>query len=584
MGRGRRVWRCFGVAAWLLTHGASLVWAEPASRHADATVEARSPHASVAEARHASTRKDLQLRQLPVLRIGMRPTPVRTAMVANAVTASAAPASAAPASLATGARPSAATKNGVRAAAKPAVEQVSVRVNASADLQGTSTSGAPLRGGTPLDGQFDTGRSWLVGDALLSGRGVMVPSLNAYLLSSFQFDARGAEVTALPAAVDARGQNVLIRAGYVEWGRDNKATGVRQRLWVRGGRQFRQNAGALLAYFDGVTVGWQDQRWQAAGFVGRRVALYGQAPAGVLLGGSAALALQSWGFPSWRVVADALALAGHGEAALRHVVAVRAQYEPRGALTAVLRARLVGTEAGFGVGRVGARVRWTPSKLWLLIFDAEQRSGVDVAYDLAAPAAVDVVQTARSLGVGLTQPVRALTGGLRVDYARRRQEWILFARTELPWLTAATHDRVGFVEGGGALGLRLGAVWANAQLLTRQRLLTTAPATGGAFADSASAGIASLHEFALDGVWRSGVGSAMKWRVSAGAFYRSYRGRTPYATFSNDGRGGARVDVQYWATQAIHVLAGGEVAQPSPTFARELDLITSLRAGVEAVF
>ena len=49
------------------------------------------------------------------------------------------------------------------------------------------------------------------------------------------------------------GLGPVIKAGYAEYGRDDVHKD--RKLWLRGGRQFRLDGGAMFAYFDGVTVG-----------------------------------------------------------------------------------------------------------------------------------------------------------------------------------------------------------------------------------------------------------------------------------------------------------------------------------------
>jgi hypothetical protein len=466
-------------------------------------------------------------------------------------------------------------------------ERLTFRLNAGVDLESAATSGTALRGGYALDGSYASSRPWIVGDAMLASKDVLLPSMNAYLLSSFAFDPSNSVNSALPAPTDANDQNLAIRAGYAEWGRDDRSNGLRKQLWLRGGRQFRQNGAASFAYFDGATLGWRSDSTQYAGYVGRRVALYVDAPHGITFGASLNKDFKrSRGWPV-TVSLDYQGLAGFADDALRQVISARSEITLRKKGNVQLRARVVGNGSTIALGRVGGRLNYTISQSLLLVADLENRAGGDLAYDLAAPSAVDVVDVARRLGVGLSAPVDALTAGARIDVRRGLREYVAFVRAEIPRGEITHADRVGFVEGGAAVASSIGArTWANVQYMTRQRSLDSAAnIAGGSFGNTAGTGISSLHEVALDAVWRGRDSkNGRKWRISGGGFYRVYSGQTAYAQFNNDGRGGARADAQFWWNRNLHFIFGGELAQASPTMQRELSTLTSVRLGAEATF
>jgi hypothetical protein len=468
-------------------------------------------------------------------------------------------------------------------------ERVTFRLNAGVQLDAAASSGTTMRGGYALSDAYQSSRPWITGDAMLASKGVLLPSMNAYLLSSFQFDAGNSIVNALPAPVDADGDNIQFRAGYVEWGRDpsSSATDLRKKLWLRGGRQFRFNGGSTFAYYDGATVGWREPDWQASAFVGRRVALYIDSPRGIVLGADTHADLKAR--TGWPVTAglEYQGLVAFGEQQARHLVTARAEIALRKAGTVMLRARLVAADGNTALGRVGARLTYNVTGKLLVVADAELRDGGDLTYDLAAPSAVDVVDVARRLGVGLAAPVDAVTVGLRADYRFGNRELVAFGRAELPRDTVTTHDRTAFIEAGGAVASPLGGkTWANLQYLTRQRTLAAdVNAAGGDFANTAGSGISSLHELALDAIWRTAPGaSGTKWRASGGGFFRVYDGKSAYAEFTNDSRAGGRADVQYWINRNVHITVAGELAQTSPTTSRELSSVTSVRAAAEAQF
>ena len=122
---------------------------------------------------------------------------------------------------------------------------------------------------------------------------MLLPSLNSYFLGAYQFDTGDtlATRTATISPTDATGQNVAIKAGYAEYGTEDKDN---NHFWLRAGRQTRSDGGAMFAYFDGATVGYRNDDVSASAFAGQRVALYIDTPTGVTFGGTASLDLKKW--------------------------------------------------------------------------------------------------------------------------------------------------------------------------------------------------------------------------------------------------------------------------------------------------
>ncbi|HET7503914.1 MAG TPA: hypothetical protein VFK02_22990 [Kofleriaceae bacterium] len=474
-------------------------------------------------------------------------------------------------------------------------DRVVFRLQAGVDLENAPATGDTLRGGAALPSGFADSRSWIVGDAMVGARGIVLPSLGGYFLSSFQFDAGDslATRTAVIAPGDATDQRIAIKAGYVEWGNDDRHP---QSLWLRGGRQFRLDGGALFAYFDGVTVGYRTPGVSASAFAGQRVVLYVDSEAGVLFGGTAAVDLQALRGMPIRLALDYMGLAidqpvemattaGATESQLRQLIAVSGSYEPSARLRADLRARVVdGDGSGLTLGRVGGRVKLLASEHVMVIGDVEQRQGGDLAYDLAAPSAVDVVDVARKLGVGLGPPIDALTVGAQVDLRYRDTEVLAFGRAELPESTPTSVDQQGWVEGGAAIsGQLLKGAWLTGQYTGRQYMREDgANLEGSGFDDTAGSGLDRLHELAVDATLRSQGRGGARWRVGLGGFYRIYNQVTPYRVTNNDGRGGGRADVAYWFTQLLRVDVAAEIAQSSPILAREIGTMSSVRGSLEA--
>lgn len=497
-------------------------------------------------------------------------------------------------------------------------ERVTLKVRAGVELDGAGASGDTLRGGASLPDNFAASRPWIVGDAIVGVRDILVPSLGAYLLSSFQLDASDAVATRTTFvrpydADDAYA--IAIKAGYAEWGRDDRRP---QKLWLRGGRQFRLDGGALFAYFDGATVGYRDNGIEVSAFGGQRVALYVDTPKGLLFGATAALDLKRLRDLPARVAVDYMGLAIDGLGVMddvasftRQLLSVTGSYQIDKRMKLDVRARLVdaqrdanadGATDGFALGRVGARFRMERSKL-IVLADIEHRDGGDLAYDLAAPGAVDVASVARQLGVGLAAPVAATTVGVQVDYRRKDTELLLFARAERPDDVAevTTVDQRGWVETGVALagsplGHRARGMYATAQYKLRRyddmasctTIETPSCMTserndqaGSQFADSSTSGLEQMHEVAIDATLRSMRTGPRRWRFQVGAFYRVYDFGSPYADVVDEGRGGGRADLQYWFSRDLRVEAAAEVAEPSPVLARELGIMSAVRAAME---
>jgi hypothetical protein len=327
--------------------------------------------------------------------------------------------------------------------------------------------------------------------------------------------------------------------------------------------------------------------------------LYVDSEAGVTFGATAAVDLAALRGVPVRLALDYMGLAisqpdsatGGDATQLRQLIALTGSYEPSRKLRAELRARVVDAGqvnvaggSGLGLGRIGGRIRLSPSDNLMVIGDVEQRMGGDLAYDLAAPAAVDVVDVARKLGVGLGAPIDALTVGARVDLRRKDTELLVFGRAEIPEDTPVSVDQQGWLEGGAAIaGQAFKGAWLTAQYTGRQyQREDSANAMTGAFGDTAGAGLDRLHELSVDASLRSQGKGGSRWRAGIGGFYRIYNLVTPYRAADNDGRGGGRVELSWWFTRTLHAEAAAEVAQPSPVLAREIGAMSSVRGTLEA--
>lgn len=460
-------------------------------------------------------------------------------------------------------------------------ERVIVRVRAGYELDSAPASGQPFLGGDALPSRFSGSRPWILGEAVVGARDIVLPSLGAYLLSSFQFDAGNslATRTALVTPTDATDQRIAIKAGYAEYGTEDRDPN--QHLWLRAGRQFRLDSGAMFAYYDGATVGWKEKAWNVSAFAGQRVTLYVDTPGGTELGATAQVDLKKLRDIPVKLAADVMALAIENQT--RSLVALTGTADPSTRVHVDLRARAIDSGSGMGFGRVDARVRYTPSREIVVIGDAEQRSGGDVAYDLASPSAVDVVEVAQKLGVGLAAPTAATVLGARADYHRSGHEVLAFGRLQIAEGTTTSVDQQGWGELGAAYATVLHGAWTTAQYTLRQYFLdSNANMAGAPFGDTAGAGVSRSHELALDTSWRPPSRGDRHWRLGGGVFYRLYDLQSPYVTVSSDGRAGGRINVQWWLSRELHVEVAGDIAQADPALQRELGALSSVRAAMEA--
>ncbi|MBS1119270.1 MAG: hypothetical protein H6Q90_1498 [Deltaproteobacteria bacterium] len=446
-------------------------------------------------------------------------------------------------------------------------ERVTFRIRAGVQLDSTPASGDTLRGGQQLPPGFTETRPWIVGDAMVGARGIIMPSLGGYLLSSFQFDANDSLATRAGTVSwsDANGEQIAIKAGYAEWGRDDRKPDDQQphKVWLRGGRQFRLDGGNLFAYFDGITAGYKERSWNASAFVGRRVVLYVDSEAGLTYGATAAIDLKPSKNIPVKLAMDFMGLTINNGAAdeNRQLIALMSTAKLSKKAKLDVRARITGlpdnanldamgnAPTKLALGRVGGRLRYETGNL-IATADFEQRFADDVAYDLAAPTAADIVQVGQQLGVGLNQPVDALAVGARVDWqnAKKDTELLVFEYTD---------------EGAGTDGMRTDGL-------------------GSFFGNSASSGLDRMQQVAVEGTMATPSKAGKRWRFAAGGFFRVYDFRTPYRAVTNDARGGGRAELQWWFRRDLHLDVAGEVAQASPTLSRDLGVLSSVRAAVEA--
>ncbi len=420
---------------------------------------------------------------------------------------------------------------------------------------------------------------------------------------------------------DSNGQRVVIKAGYADYQTDDKDG---DHLWVRAGRQFRLDGGAMFAYFDGATLGFRtDSGVAVSAYGGQRVQLYidptvspttgaalpqncvtnGVAVAntncimnpGIMFGATVSADLKK--MKGWPVKVgvdyeglDIDTANGDGDTPItttavsqvRSLLAAYANIDMSKNAHLDLRARAVDDGSGFGFGRAGAHLRMSLSKDLMLVGDVDQRGPSDYAYDLAAASQVDVVDMARRRGVR-GPPVYSTMLGAQLDYRKGNHEGIVFARANIAEDTVHFADQQGWEEVGvGLAGAPLPSTWVTGTYSYRHYELSSAGIQPGSlFDDESGSGLQDQHQLAIDGWWRTKQAGQGQLRIGAGFFYRVYDMQTPYVTVSNDGRAGGRLDLQYWITRDLHVIGMGEVAQPSPTLMREINTMSMGRIALE---
>jgi hypothetical protein len=484
-------------------------------------------------------------------------------------------------------------------------ERVIFRVNAGYGLDSAATSGDVARSGVapddvtdPYGNRYAATRQYLLGDAVLGSRGVLVPSLNTYLLAQYSLDAGGDTFSAFPGVYDARdGRAVLVHSAYAEVeGIGGPGTPL-DKLFVRAGRQYRHGGARFISHFDGVTAAYDVPAFELSGFVGRRVALFLDDDPGLL--GGAGLALRGRDLAGVPVDLSVDYLRFDGDRSYLELVG---RVGLPGEIKLALFGRAVdhgaaagmdeeedegdGDAGGFGLGRLGARARAPVGHRLFVTAEVERIFAREAAYDYINPVPVDVVTVGEELGPGLALDRGAdetRVGATAMALVTRSIEAYGFARASL----VADGGASGFVrpyrEGGGAARLLLGrrASASGQYKLRLHELDADANEAGTAFGDTGGSGVSSFHE--VSGELRYSLGHR-KATAAAGAYLRVYALQTPYAEVSNDTRGGGRFDVQWWATKMFRIRASGEVAQASPAYARELGLLASVRVLAEASF
>jgi hypothetical protein len=551
---------------------------------------------------------DLRVKGPPVIaptRLMMRPQPAAPPVAGPAIAAGA-DTVATDASIDTGYKPLPSDFRDIE-------ERVIFKVNVGYGLDSGPTSGDPLRSGfNPADeGVLDPDgnplneqRQYILGDAILGTRGVLMPSLHTYFLSQYSIAADGASrFASLNNVYDERdGRALLVHAGYAEINDLDDPESLLGKVFVRAGRQFRYGTAQFITNFDGITAGYDSSGFEVSGFFGRRVSLFFGDDPGLLGGAGVKLRLKDLANIPIDLAVDYLFFDGGGPAdddidigdaeLARQYVELSARGKFSGWRT-YFRARLAdngdlrvdenGDPEGMQLARLGLELRKAVGRNFVVVGDVEHRFEGEAAYDFLNPAANDVLDIAERLGIGI-DPQEATRLSLRASYMMSRlTELYGFVRANLASGVETSGFNRSWQELGAALSHRFARkLWATAQYKLRLTDLDDeANAPGEEFTDTSGTGVTQFHEVAGDARYSLGYRNMT---VGAGAYYRVYNVQSPYAEVTNDGRGGARFDVDRWFSKYVRVKLAGELAQPSPAFAPELGTLFSFRAILEAIF
>ena len=443
--------------------------------------------------------------------------------------------------------------------------------------------------GDPAITQFrparDLFRSYMFGDATFGAHGLPVQSLDTYFAASYYYDFAGTDSNSPFTTIYDRKDNgdvfhsLLIRSAYAEL--DPSSQGGTP-FFVRAGRQFRIGAG--IANFDGITLGYDNQNVEASGFVGQRVALYGDERTGVVGGG----ALRAHAMVGTHAVDAALELLTFdGDAytdATVHASGVSGQ--------AYVTARLFGASVSDLLGHG----QYFVSRHISLLVDAQQKLGVAPVYDWISGGEPSV--TARqNWPLGTYWGLRYFTMPEPQPYTHVRIGAAFDPVSAIEFLVEATGhlvegsrpaadpwpDRTGFdasfAEAGGMIDWRLGQ---GLSLLGGYRArVFDRPEASSRLDDPANAGELRSHELLIDGRYSLG---ARRLTTSAGAFLRQEDVQTPYLVVEGDLRWGLRFDVESWLVRRVRLKASYEIANPSAVLSPDIDTFQQVRVIAEAVF
>lgn len=473
-------------------------------------------------------------------------------------------------------------------------EQVVFRINVGYGLDGGAPSSSPLASGHSLDetGAYDALRSYGFGDVVVGTNGLGSSSLTSYLAAQFRIDQDPAQAFAVPTVYDGAGvRDVLVRSGYAESSGSFMAPSLAG-LRVRAGRQFHY--GPAIAHFDGATVAYETDLFDASLFLGRRVSNYGfdidrdVADDAAIAGATGRISLQRLIRAPLVVSGELLRFDGHN-----HIDSKLAyRFDVRSSLLAQVR------YFDGKVGRQALLLRSRLSRVATIAAELTNRTRNDFVYDLllSRPLGDDATDTRRYLSFGEVRPrtlfnLRAgtvllrnidllLRGGFAVD---RRDE-----TKESPSTFFAS-----YAELGGALEVRLrrslkiGSSLLGRRYRREKQLVDVVLRDGMASPLLANTGSVGERNFLEGGLNLRYSAGARKFTAAAEIYGRMYWVRSPYIEGferDSDNRSGGRFSVEGWAGSTLRIRAEYDVARLPEVLAPELRRAQSLRLLTEGHF
>ncbi len=476
-------------------------------------------------------------------------------------------------------------------------ERVLFKTNIGYGLDSTRLSGrvgqSGFAPGQTVDGQgraFSEQRQYLLGDAIVGSRGILMPSLNSYFLSRFSFNAGGEAYSASNHVYDADdSQHLLIRAAYAEVdGIGDDPESPLHSLYVRAGRQYRYGASRFVSNFDGLSVAYKHSKVEPSLFVGQRVSLFFEDDPGVVAGVGVKIHGQEIVDYPVDLNLDFLRYDG-GAAPARLVLEANGRARLSESSRVYLRGRFVddgtGGDNASGLGRLGVQLRQSVGRSFLVVADVEKKYASEFAYDFTGNTAVDVVNVGQEFGLAFGKAQGATLLAARINYQlnTKAEVYGIVRKRLVEDKTQGDAFSRPFEELGlaaaGQIGKRLNV--SGQYKLRNSELSNASNLPGSAFGDTAGTGISRMHEVSAEARYNFGKKKA---HAAFGAYVRIYDIETPYVSLAGDGRGGGRFDVGYWPTSLFRIRASGELAQPSQVMAPELNLLISLRLMLEVSF
>lgn len=475
-------------------------------------------------------------------------------------------------------------------------ERIVFKTNLGYGLDSSALSGTPgLSGVSPGSTQntqgnaYSTRRHYVLGDAIVGSRGILLPSLSTYFLSRFRLVTSKNQFSASRSVYDAQGTPpVLVRAGYAELdGLGGNPGGLRDSIHLRAGRQYRYGASQFVSQFDGLTMRIDHPIAEVSGFVGQRVSLFLADNPGLVGGlGLVVHGKELLGYPV-DLAMDYLRFDGGSDLPARHVVEAKVRVQPAKETRIYLRGRFIdkGGDATAGISRLSARVRQNIRDKFIVVLDLTRDYATQFAFDYAGAYSVDVVRLGQELGLGFAPPRPSTQVGGRISYQiTKATEGHAFYRNKFVSQkeSADTHSRP-FQEMGIAASSHLSKpLSVTAQYKLRIRDLEATEMVEEIYvANTSSSGLAQMHELSAFSRYAFGRNKAS---ASLGGYFRVSEFETPYTLVKKDSIGGGRLALSYAMTQLLRSRIEGELAQPSQALSPDLSTLFSLRLIMEAQF